>query len=170
MENAIRFFTATCLNWQHLLERDKHKEIVLESLRFMVKDSRIWVYGFVIMPNHIHILWRNYDEWNHKNTAQILLKYTAQQIKFNLQANHPEELELYKSTQKDREYHFWERRPYAAEMHNRKVLEQKLDYIHLNPVKANLSDTPENYLFSSARFYNGSGNDFDFLTRYEEHI
>ncbi len=170
MENHIRFFTAKCLNWQHLLERDTHKEIVLESLRFMVHDSRIWVYGFVIMTNHVHILWRKRPEWMDKNTTQMFLKYTAQQIKFNLSANCPEELELFRSTQKDREYQFWERRPYAAEMHNRKVLEQKLDYIHFNPVKANLSDTPENYPYSSAVFYQGGGHDLGFLTRYEEHI
>jgi putative transposase len=170
MENPIRFFTATCLNWQNLLQRDRHKEIILESLRFMVKDGRIHVYGFVIMPNHIHVLWRKTDEWAEKNTIHHFLKFTAQHIKFNLLANHPEELILYRSTQKDRAYHFWERRPYAAAMHNRKVLEQKLDYIHYNPVKANLCATPEEYLYSSARFYNETGDDFGFLTRYEEHI
>ncbi len=169
MENPIAFFTATCLNWQNLLERDSHKEIILDSLRFLVNDDRIYVYGFVIMPNHIHILWKKKDNWNDKNITQMFLKFTAQKIKFNLLTYHPEELVLYKSTQKDRIYHFWERNSYSSRMYNRKVLEQKLDYIHLNSVKANLSDTPESYWYSSARFYMEK-DDFGFLSRYEEHI
>ena len=80
----------------------------------------------------------------------MFLKYTAQQIKFDLDET---ELLLYRSTQADRNYHFWERRSWKAEMTNRKVLEQKLNYIHNNPVKANLVSYQEDYLFSSASFY-----------------
>ncbi|TCC89235.1 hypothetical protein EZ428_16185 [Pedobacter frigiditerrae] len=66
---------------------------------------------------------------------QQFLKYTAQQLKFNLIANHPNELENFKSSQADRNYHFWGRRPFNATMNSRKILEQKLDYIHQNPVR-----------------------------------
>ena len=83
----------------------------------------------VIMPNHIHILWRKQDEWIDKSIQQQFLKFTAQKIKFNLIDYFPNELEKYRSTQTDRVYHFWERRPYKATMFNRNVREQKLDYI-----------------------------------------
>ncbi|RYZ60363.1 MAG: hypothetical protein EOO14_07380, partial [Chitinophagaceae bacterium] len=51
------FFTATCLEWKKLLAPDKYKNILIDSLRFLVKDERVMVYGFVIMPNHIHVVW-----------------------------------------------------------------------------------------------------------------
>lgn len=88
------------------------------------------------MPNHVHTLWRLQDQWQHKSVEQQFLKYTAQQIKSNLIKHSPWQLERYKSTQSDRQYHFWERRPYVATMNDRKIVEQKLDYIHYNPVKA----------------------------------
>ena len=88
------------------------------------------------MSNHIHLLWRKQDEALEKSVQQQFLKYTAQQIKFKLVQNHPAELEKYKSTQADRQYHFWERRPYKATMFTRAVLEEKLVYIHFFPVKA----------------------------------
>jgi len=75
----------------------------------------------------------------------------------------------YKSTQNDREYQFWERRPYKATMYNRTVLEEKLEYIHYNPVKAGLCNLPEAYVYSSAWYYLLNTPD-SLLTHYMEHI
>jgi putative transposase len=169
MQSNIEFFTATCLNWQNLLSKEKHLEIVLSSLKFLVDDKRIWLYGYVLMPNHIHILWRRQDLWLEKNIQQQFLKYTAQQIKFNLTANHPDELENFKSSQADRAYHFWERRPFNATMNNRKVVEQKLDYIHQNPVRKELCNLPEDFCYSSAKYYL-LGEENNLITHYMEHI
>lgn len=136
----------------------------------MVNDKRIWLYGFVLMPNHIHLMWRRCDEWVAKSTEQIFLKFTAQQIKFRLVSTAPEELEKYRSTQRDRKYHFWERRPYKATMYNEKVASQKIDYMHYNPVKAGLCDMPEDYKYSSARFYELNKDEWGFITNYCDHL
>jgi REP element-mobilizing transposase RayT len=141
----------------------------MDSLKFLVADERVWIYGYVIMPNHVHILWRKQDAWTDKNIQQHFLKFTAQQIKFNLLKYNPLELENYKSTQADRLYHFWEKRPYKATMFSRKVLEQKLDYIHNNPGKAGLCNLPEEYSYSSARYYLLNIAD-PLITHYMEHI
>ena len=37
------------------------KKIIVSSLQFLVNDRRVKVYGFVIMPNHIHIIWQKLD-------------------------------------------------------------------------------------------------------------
>ena len=63
-KNYLQFFTATNLWWKKLLQPDKYKQIIIDSLKFLVENKRVKVYGFVIMPNHIHIIWR-IDE-NHK--------------------------------------------------------------------------------------------------------
>lgn len=169
MKGDVEFFTATCLNWQNLLDQEVHKRIILSSLEFLVNERRVWVYGYVIMPNHIHLLWRKQDAWIDKDIAQNFLKFTAQQIKFNLMVHYPSELVKYRSSQRDRQYHFWERRPYKATMNNRATIEQKLDYIHYNPVKKELCVSPQDYLFSSARFYEANQK-HSFLTHYMDHI
>jgi len=168
MQQGIEFFTATCLNWQPLLQPDLHKKIVLDSLRFLVEDKRIWLYGYVIMPNHVHILWCKQLGWLNKNVQQHFSKFTAQQLKFSVLAGFGD-INNYKSTQNDREYQFWERRPYKATMYNRTVLEEKLEYIHYNPVKAGLCNLPEAYVYSSASYYLLNTPD-SLLTHYMEHI
>ncbi len=171
MENGIEFFTATCLNWQPLLQEDSRKDIIIKSLKFLVEDKRIWLYAFVVMPNHIHFLWRKQDKWVEKNIQQIFLKYTAQQIKFDMiDSQKADELELYRSTQADRDYHFWERRAYSTTMYNRKVASQKVDYIHYNPVKAGLCEKPEDYRYSSHDYYELNEDRWGFLTHYEDHL
>ena len=166
-DKQIVFHTATCLNWQHLLALDKRKQIIMDSFNFLCNDNRIYLLAFVIMPNHIHWIWEIKEEWKHKNIKQMFLKYTAQQIKFSLCIN---ELKNYKSTQSDRQYHFWERRSWKAEMNDRKILEQKLDYIHSNPVKAKLVKFEEEYKFSSASFYMQKETNWNFITHYMDRI
>ena len=50
------FFTATILEWKKLLKPDKYKDVIIESMRFLVIEKRVIIYGFVIMINHIHIV------------------------------------------------------------------------------------------------------------------
>jgi putative transposase len=170
MLSDIEFFTATCLNWNNLLTEDKRKDIIIDSMRFLVNDKRIWLYGFVIMPNHIHLLWSKQDEWLKKNIQLSFMKYTAQQLKFHLlDTGATEELALHKSTQADREYQFWERRPWKARMPDRETIEQKLHYIHINPVTAGLCAMEEEYKYSSCAFYYDKPHEWDFLTHYLDH-
>lgn len=170
MYRGIDFFTATCLKWQNLLGQNKHKKIVMGSLKSLVDQKRICLYGFAAMPNQIHFLWRRQSEWQEKSIEQQFPKLSAQQIKFNIIANHPHILENYKRTQADREYHFRKRRPYIATMNNRLVAQQKLDYIHHNPVRKNICNFPEEYKWSSAGFYLNGNNEINLLTHYTEHI
>ena len=50
------FLTVTCLEWTHVLQEDRFKDIVIDSLRFLSEEERIKVYGFVIMSNHFHLI------------------------------------------------------------------------------------------------------------------
>jgi putative transposase len=60
------FLTATILNWNHLLARDQMKTIVVDSLHWLVQNKRCTVNAFVIMPNHIHLLWKIADGFERK--------------------------------------------------------------------------------------------------------
>jgi len=123
------------------------------------------------MPNHIHILWSKQQAWEDKSITQIFLKFTAQKIKFHLlDTDALSELQKYKSTQRDREYHFWERRPWQANMPSRNIFVQKLHYIHLNPVRKDLCQKEEDYTYSSAAFYYDNDNRWDFITHYMNHL
>ena len=57
-ESYVQFFTASILNWIPLLKPDTHKQIIVDSLAYLVQKKRCEVYAFIIMPNHIHLIWR----------------------------------------------------------------------------------------------------------------
>ncbi|GGK76097.1 transposase [Rufibacter glacialis] len=166
----ITFFTATILEWKHLLKPDKYKNIILDSLQFLVREKRVKVYGFAIMPNHLHLLWKMEEPHRRQDLQRDFLKFTGQQLKFDLAKNHPEALERFRVEAKDRQYQIWERNPLSIHCYSVAVTEQKLEYIHQNPVqeKWKLAELPENYYYSSARFYLENKDDFGFLTHYLE--
>ena len=91
-------------------------------------------------------------------------------IKFDLIENHPQVLPYFEVNIKDRKYQFWERNPLSADLYSCKVVSQKLDYIHVNPLqeKWKLANTPEECWFSSSRFYEIGVDDFGLLTHYLE--
>ncbi len=96
------------------------------------------------------------------------MKFTAQQIKFDLIKHHPKVLEIFKVNSADREYQIWKRNPLSIDLYTHAVFMQKLDYIHSNPVKAGLCINPEDYKYSSAGFYESGIDDFGFLTHINE--
>jgi hypothetical protein len=92
-----------------------------------------------------------------------LLKYTAQRIKADLSLFHPNVLEHFLVKAKDRRYQFWERNSLSVDLYTRQVFDQKLSYIHWNPVKAGLCKLPSDYRFSSANYYQWGIDEFGLL-------
>lgn len=68
---------------------------------------------------------------------------------------------------KDRKYQVWQRNSLGVPLWSSVVFNQKLEYIHYNPVKAGLCKYPEDYRYSSVRFYERNENDWDFLVHHE---
>ena len=170
--NKVYFWTDTIKDWKNLLSPVKYKQLIVDTLAKLVVKKQIRVYGFVIMPNHIHLIWeliaKNGKEMPHasfnKAISHLIIK--------DLKRNHSDMLPLFQVNESERQYRVWQRDPLAVLMDDRKKVEQKLDYIHLNPLqeKWNLADKPEEYYWSSARFYETGNDDFKFLTHYMDYF
>ena len=72
-----QFYTATILEWKLLLKQDKYKDTIIESLRFLVNEKRITLYAFVIMSNHMHLIWQPLNEFTPDNIQHSLMSFTA---------------------------------------------------------------------------------------------
>jgi putative transposase len=59
------------------------------------------------------------------------------------------------SSSKHQKYKFWEDEYHPVELYSNDVIDQKVDYVHENPVKEGVVDNPEDYVYSSARDYSG---------------
>lgn len=71
------FFTATIKDWKPLLIKDEYKNIILVSLKFIAIEQRAKIFGFVIMPNHIHLIWHIPNDITKNHTQGSLLRFTA---------------------------------------------------------------------------------------------
>ena len=160
------FLTATILNWQHLLS-DEFKQIVINAMRWLADENRCRIYGFVIMPNDIHLLWKITDGFDRANVQGALLSFTAHEFKKRLGNT---QLKNYQVNLADRVFQFWQRDCLVKECWGEEFLRQKLDYIHRNPLQPHwsLADLPENYYWSSASFYEDGESSLDFITHYKE--
>ena len=99
---------------------------------------------------------------------QSFLKYTAQKMKFHLLDTADQSLDNYRVKASDRDYQFWERNSLSIDLWSRSVLMQKLNYMHNNPIqlKWKLCQFPEEYKYSSFKFYETGVDEFGFLSHY----
>ena len=160
------FITVTCLDWKPLLEDDRHKDIITDSLDFLVRKERVVIYAFVIMNNHFHMIWQMLGEHKREDVQRDFLKFTGQHILKNFRNIRSLILNEIRVNAKDRKYQVWERNSLGIPLWSPVVFNQKLKYIHYNPVKAGLCQYPEDYKYSSARFYEKNEKDWAFLTHY----
>ena len=159
-----QFFTATIQEWKHLLKEDKYKNIITDTLKFLVTEGNVTINGFVIMPNHMHIIWQAKANNDLQKIQKSFIKHTSKEFKKLLAIDN--NLQAYEVNAIDRKYNFWQRDSLNIELFTAAVFQQKLNYIHYNPVKANLCNLPEDYYFSSALFYEKGIDHFGFIEHY----
>lgn len=166
----VYFWTDTIKDWKKLLKKNKYKALIIEQLLWLKKRDKIAIYGFVIMPNHMHILWEMLEKNGKEMPHASFNKWTSSQFLKDLRLNYNQELPLFVERTIERNHRFWQRDPLAVLMDTKAKFEQKLDYIHLNPLQEHwmLAVTPEEYPWSSAKFYMTGEDDFGFLTHYED--
>ena len=162
----IYFWTATINGWQRLLHPDNYKDEIIGSLRTLSDRGKIDVFGFVVMPNHMHLIWR-IKELNGKETPQgSLLKFTAHRFKkLMIYDGGYGALQPYSVDEHNKFYEFWQRDSLAIPLFTWPVAFQKLAYLHNNPLveRWQLARTADEYKYSSAQYYATDKDDFGFL-------
>ncbi|MEO6584243.1 MAG: hypothetical protein ABIO05_07950 [Ferruginibacter sp.] len=115
------------------------------------------------MPNQLHFLWHQIN-LNGKETPQgSFLKYTAHE--FLKQLKKEGDSSSFEVTAANKKHEIWQRESLSIEIYSCRVAEQKMNYIHFNPVNGKwmLSKDDLDYHYSFARFYENGKGDFGFL-------
>lgn len=162
---SVYFWTDTVKDWKHAFREEKHINTILSSLKYLVERKKICVYGFVIMPNHLHLIWEMLDVNGKELPSASFNKFASHSIIKDISQNQQRALKVFEV---DRNFRLWQRDPLAILLDSREKLEQKLNYMHLNPLQShwNLAKDPTQYSWSSARFYENGRDEFGFLTHY----
>ncbi len=147
-EKHIQFVTFSCYKRRRYLKTERAKRIVIGSLGARLAKHNGSCLGYVIMPDHVHVM-----VW-FPQTGQLkdFLNHWKDLSSHNLKQLFREHYPSYWSRVND-EDPIWQPRYYSFNIWNRSKVEQKLDYMHLNPVRAGLCEHSIEYPYSSARWY-----------------
>lgn len=169
--NELYFYTSTIRGWKPLIQQYKFEPIIIDSLTFLHRKECINVYGFVIMPNHIHLIWQLLKQNGKESPAASLMKVTAHQFEKYLRQKDPALLNEFAVGWNSRKYNFWLPDADWFLLNNESTVLQKLHYMHNNPMLKHWSlvDDPIKYKYSSAKFYETGINDFDFLRDFRDY-
>lgn len=160
-QNSVYFFTLTVVEWIDLFTRKEYCIIFTDSLNYCIKEKGLVVYAYVIMSNHVHLICSAKEPNKLSHVLRDLKKYTSKQFikvmneigesrkdwllnKFSFEA---------KRTRRAENYKIWRDDNHAIELGDYIDVEQKINYIHLNPVKALIVREEADYIFSSAIDY-----------------
>jgi len=168
LEKKCFFVTTSCYKHIKLLESDFCKLIIANSMNFVAVKYNISILGYVIMPNHFHILLYFNEENKLSDAMRDLKKFCAFEIRKYLETNESLLLNRIRIENEKQVFKVWNDRFDDVWIGNRELLEVKLEYIHQNPLQAHwsLSEYPEDYNYSSAAFYLGNEYDIIKLTDY----
>lgn len=154
----LYFITTTAEKHHHIFQRESIIRILLDSLHFLRISSRLELFCFIIMPNHIHLIGKFSHEHPMSDMVRDFKRHTARQIIRQLMAEGKmEKLGILQNLNKhtDQQFKVWEDGYDARDIFTQDFLWQKMEYIHYNPCrpKWKLANSPEDYPWSSARFY-----------------
>lgn len=168
---GIYFLTMTVVGWIDVFTRPIYKEIVIDSIKYCQKEKGLVVHAWVIMSNHIHLIASAEDGFHLSNILRDFKKFTSkkivEQVKTSEESRRSWILRQFefagRFNAKIKEYKFWQDGNEAKELITNKFTDQKLDYLHNNPVEAGFVRVPEDYLYSSAIDYCGGKGLIDII-------
>lgn len=171
-QSAPHFLTFQVIDWVDIFSRKTYRDIVVESMKFCRQEKGLEIYAYVIMTNHVHVIWRAKND-NLSDVIRDFKKFTGRSIIAAIQTG-PESRQDWmlkrfefaaRSHVRNSLHQFWTHENHAVELFSPDFTKQKFRYIHMNPVRAGWVDEEENYLYSSARNYAGMSSlmEIDFI-------
>jgi putative transposase len=132
------------------LKSARHRDVFLEILEQVRKKYGFVVAGYVVMPEHLHLLMSEPDQGTPSTVMQVLKQRVARRLLRRRHHRNPNQRLLFEDAGAPK---FWQTRFYDFNAYSRKKRIEKLRYMHWNPVKRGLVDRREDWEWSSYRFY-----------------
>ncbi len=153
-QDGVYFLTMTVHKWVDVFTRPKYKNTVLESFKYCQQNLGLKLHAYVIMTNHIHLIASVKSGTNLSSFINSFKSHVAKQLIKELRNKKESRkwiLDILKK--EDGSIQFWKKSNHPIILYSDKVANQKIQYIHMNPVKAGIVDFSYQYKYSSAPFY-----------------
>lgn len=157
------FVSFAAVHWIDLFIRNEYKDILLDSISFCQREKGLEVFAWCIMTSHVHLI-----IGTHKNPMQDILRdfksFTSRKLRLAIEENPTESrrewmLKMMYDTglanSNNRGFQLWQQHNHPIELVTNEMIDQRLNYLHNNPVEAGFVSEAHEYLYSSARDYAG---------------
>ena len=132
----LHFITFSCYHRAALLAAPQARSIFEQTLESVRKWYGLYLSGYVVMPEHVHLLVSEPERGKLSTAIQMLKQNVASKLRTHA-GDSP----------------FWQARYYDFNVWSERKRIEKLRYLHRNPVKRGLVDSPEEWVWSSFRHY-----------------
>jgi putative transposase len=162
-QDKPHFVTFTVIHWIDVFIRDEYRQIFIESVKYCQVNKDLEVFAWCIMTSHVHMILRTRRSQRLEDVIRDLKSFTSRSIR-----KLPESTAFTESRRdwllsmmynagrfnpNNRDFQFWQQHNNPLEISTNQVMENSLDYIHMNPVKAGFTLAPEAWTHSSAGDY-----------------
>ena len=155
------FISFATVYWIDVFTRDMYFSVITASLDYCRKNKGMEIYGYCIMPSHIHLIFRSAEAYP-SGLIRDFKGFTSRKMLKTIEENTQESRKEWllwmfeKAAKKNsnvKNRQFWQQNNKPIELWSLKVFEQKLNYIHNNPVVSGFVTNPIDWKYSSARNY-----------------
>ena len=161
--NQLYFVSFATVNWVDVFVRRIYCDIMVDSLRFCIENKGLELYAWCIMSSHVHLIIST-EEGNLSDIIRDMKRHTAKQILKAIEENVQESrrewmLWMFKRAGEKNSNvtngQFWQQHNKPIELWSNEVIDQKVDYIHNNPVEAGFVTEDYHWKYSSAIDFSG---------------
>ncbi len=145
------FITITIVGWIDVFTKVNQKNAIVKALQYCQIEKGLEIYAYCLMSNHIHLLCKGIDGFILSDIIRDFKKTTSKQI-IKIIVAEPESrrewmLNYFQQVcdhlKREQHYKVWQNGYHAKLVSSNWFLQQKINYIHNNPVKAKIVTKPE---------------------------
>jgi putative transposase len=162
-KGGLFFVTLTVVGWIDVFTRAQYNDLIIDNLNYCIDKKGLEIIAFCIMPSHIHLIARTKEDILLSDVLRDFKSFTSKKIISMIETNQEEsrrEWLLYmfkyfaKYNKHNTMYQFWQQNNHPIDLiSNNKWIEEKITYIHQNPVKAMIVHEDYQFVYSSANRY-----------------
>ena len=154
-DTSFYYLTCTIIAWLPVFQDEVYFNIIINSLNYCRLNKGLFLLGYVIMPTHLHLITSNRDDVTLSDIMRDFRAYTSTKIREQLmQDGRKSYLLIFKNAAKNlpkQQYRIWKEDFHPVALLSEEWFEQKMNYLHFNPVRKGFVELPEHWKYSSAR-------------------
>ena len=157
----LHFVSFATVNWIDVFTRRVYCDIVVDSLKYCIENKGLELYGWCIMHSHVHLIIGT-ENGNLSDIIRDLKRHTSKMLLKTISENMHESRREWmmwmfgragKRNTNNEQFQFWQQNNHPIELSTAEMFDQRLDYLHYNPVESGVVRNPPDYLYSSAIDY-----------------